>query len=403
MKNRRALAVIAATGLLSAALAACGGGSDDGAAADTAGLTGDPIVVEVITPLSSVSPPVEVYHGALAAASAVNASGGINGRPLTVKVCDAGGTDGPAKAVECARNLVADKTIIAEVGDYEAYQEQVNTILAAAGVPNIGPPPQSQSVLNSKNSFPLAGSEGAALGTVLADAGAKKIQVAYTNIAQAASAVQFNEVSLERGRGLKITGSIPIDLTATDLTPAVTRGAEGDAVALAAMPTHFAAWLTVARGGDFDQKISSSASALVPSALSALGDKADGVLVSAGLPIVTSDEPGIVRFRDEMAKYQPGKIIDQVSLYGWLDTWAFAQVARTIDGPVTRESTLKAFSNLNDFNVFGLLPDGFSTTKPFDALPGMPRLFNQQIVEGVVKDGKLQQTSEGYVPIFTKP
>ncbi|MCK9929838.1 ABC transporter substrate-binding protein [Frankia sp. Mgl5] len=402
MKHRRLFALTAAAGLLSAALAACGSDSDE-AGADTAGLKGDPVVLQVITTLNSVTPGVEVYQAAQAAAAAVNASGGISGRPLEIKVCDGGATDGPAKAVGCARDLVADKSIVAEVGDYHAYQEQVNTILNQAHVPNIGPPPSTQSVLNSPNSFPLAGSEGAGLAAILADAGAKDIQVAYTNVAQAAAALQFNQVALQKGRGLQVKGGIPIDVTATDLTPAVTRGAEGDGVVLAMMPTHFASWLTVTAGGDFDQKLSVSASVLVPETLKSLGDKTDGILVAAGLPIATGDSEGATRFREEMAKYQPGKPIDQVGLMGWLDTWAFAQVARTIDGPITRESVLSAFSNLENFNVFGMLPDGYTTKTPFTGIPGMPRLFNNQMIEAVVKDGKIEQTSDGFVPIFSRP
>jgi ABC-type branched-subunit amino acid transport system substrate-binding protein len=396
--KRRAIAVTAAAGLLTA-LAACGGGSST-PAADTHGLTGDPVVIEVITSLSSVSPQTQDHQGALAAASAINASGGINGRPLDVHVCDAGSTDSPAKATDCARQLVADDAVLAEVGDYEAFQEQVNTILAAANVPNIGPTPQSQSALNAANSFPLAGSEGAGLADVLADAGAKKIQVAYTNVAQAAAAVQFNQLTLQQGRGLQLVGGIPVDVTASDLTPAVTRGADGDGVALAMMPTHLAAWLTAASAGAFPQKLSTSSASLSKDTLAALGGKADGLLISSGLPLVTSDQPGIKQFRDEMAKYQPSAVVDQVSLHGWLDTWAFATVARTIQGPLSRDSVLKAFGNLTDFDLFGLLPKGFSTTKPF-ALPGFSRLFNQGVVVGVVKDGAVQQTSDGYVPVFS--
>jgi hypothetical protein len=62
---------------------------------------------------------------------------------------------------------------------------------------------------------------------------------------------------------------------------------------------------------------------------------------------------------------------------------------------------MSAFSSLTNFNVFGLLPSGFSTTKNF-SFPGLGRLFNQYTVEGVVKNGQLVQTSAGYVPVFTK-
>ncbi|ADP83281.1 ABC transporter substrate-binding protein [Pseudofrankia inefficax] len=400
MKNHKLISLTAAAGLLAALVAACGGSDGKSTDNSTNGLKGTPYTVEVITTLTSVTPGTEAYQAAQAAAAAVNASGGINGHPLQVKVCDAKGTDSPTAAVTCARGIVSDPNVLAEVGDYEAFPEQVNTILNAAKIANIGASPTAQSILTAKNSFPLAGSDGAGLSTVLADSGAKQIQVAYTNVAAAAAAVPFNQIVLQQGRGLKLMGGIPIEVSATDLTPQVTSGAKGDGVALAVMPTQFAAWLNVAKSGNFSQKISTSAASLTASTLSALGGKADGVLVSAGLPLVTSSDAGIVRFRAEMAKYQPKAAVDAISLNAWLSTWAFAQVARTVTGPVTRASMLAALSNLTNFNVFGLLPDGYTTTKDFD-FPGLGRLFNHQIVEGVVKDGKLVQTSDGYVPIFT--
>jgi ABC-type branched-subunit amino acid transport system substrate-binding protein len=364
-------------------------------------LTGTPITVQVITELTSVNPAPEDVAGAQAAAAAVNASGGINGHPLKVTVCDAGDGSSVTQAVNCARGLVSSGAL-AEVGDFEIDQDQVNTILNAAKIANVGPQPNGQSVLSSPNSFPLAGSEGAAIGIPLADAGAKKIQVAYVNSPQAAAALPFTKAVLGVSRpGTSVLGGIPIDITTTDLTPFVTKGASGDGVALAVIPAQLASWLTVAKGGSYSQKLAVSGSSLLPSELKALGSKADGLLVDSGLPLVTSSEAGIVRYRQEMAKYAPNQAEDTISLDGWVDTWAFAQVARTIKGDVTRASVMSAFGSLTNFNVFGLLPAGFSTTKDF-AFPGLSRLFNQYTVEGVVKNGELVQTSAGYVPVFTK-
>jgi ABC-type branched-subunit amino acid transport system substrate-binding protein len=340
--------------------------------------------------------------GAQAAAAAVNASGGINGHPLKVISCDAGDGSSVTQAVNCARGLVSNAGAMAEVGDFEIDQDQVNTILNAAKVANVGPQPNGQSVLSSPNSFPLAGSEGAAIGIPLADAGAKKISVAYVNSPQAAAALPFTKAVLGVSRpGTSVLGGIPIDLTTTDLTPFVTKGATGDGVALAVIPAQLASWLTVAKSGNYSQKLAVSGSSLLPAELKALGSKADGLLVDSGLPLVTSSMPGVVKYRQQMNQYASGQAQDTISLGGWLDTWAFEQVARTISGPVTRASVMSAFSSLTNFNVFGLLPSGFSTTKNF-SFPGRGRLFNQYTVEGVVKNGQLVQTSAGYVPVFTK-
>jgi ABC-type branched-subunit amino acid transport system substrate-binding protein len=364
--------------------------------------TGTPITVEVITELTSVNPAPEDVAGAQAAAAAVNASGGINGHPLKVISCDAGDGTSVTQAVNCARGLVGNSGVVSEVGDFEIAQDQVNSVLNAAHVPNVGPQPNGQSVLSSPNSFPLAGSEGAAISIPLADAGAKKISVAYVNSPQAAAALPFTKAVLATARpSTTVLGGIPIDITSTDLTPFVTKAADGDGVALAVIPAQLASWLTVAKSGDYKQKLSVSASSLLPSELKALGSKADGLLVASGLPLVTSSMPGVVKYRQEMGQYAAGQALDAISMNAWLGTWAFAQVARTISGPVTRASVIAAFSQLTNFNVFGLLPPGFTTAKTF-GFPGLTRLFNQDTIEGVVKNGEVVQTSAGYVPVFAK-
>ncbi|GAA3226686.1 ABC transporter substrate-binding protein [Actinocorallia longicatena] len=395
MKKNSTLPLCVAAVIAATALSACGNDkTDDG------GLSASPINLQVIAHLTSANPSSEAFDGAQAAAAAVNASGGVNGHPLKVTVCDAGNGASVTQAVTCARKLVADKSIVAEVGDFEIAQDQVNTILAAAKVPNIGPPPTGQSVLSSPNSFPLAGSEGAALGITLADAGAKKIHVAYVDSPQAAAVLPFTKSVLAMSRpDASVLSGIPVQISTSDLTPAVTKASSGDGVVLAMIPAQLSSWLTVSKGGDFPQKLVASSTSLLPKELEALGSKADGLLVASGLPFVTGDSEGVVRFRDEMARYAPGKSVDSISLNAWLSTWAFAQVARTMKGDITRETVMAAFGNLTDFNVFGLLPPGFTTTKG-SSVPGFSRLFNQSTIEGVVKDGKIVQTSDGYVPVF---
>ena len=354
----------------------------------------------MITELTSSTPAPEDVQGAEAAAAAINASGGIQGHPLKITDCNDTSVSDPSSAEACARNLVSNSSVVAEVGDYQASQQQTNEILLASNVPNIAPAPISTSVFGGSNAFIFQGLAAAAGATVLADAGAKQISVAYTDVPAAALAVTFNQIALKDARGLTLLGGIPVPLTATDLTPEVTQGSKGDGVSLALEPTQAAQWLVAAKEGGFKTKLSSAATSLVPSVLKSLGKNANGLVVACGLPPVTSSQPGVVRYNKEMKKYEPKATLDEISLNSWLGTWAFAQVARTISGPISRASVLSAFSNLTDFNVFGILPSGYSTTKPFN-FPDLSRVFNQDIIEGVVKNGKIVQTS-GWVPIFTK-
>lgn len=404
MSKSRWFAVLAATTALTAGLGACGSSTGDQPAnASAAKLKGSPLRLVVFTAFNSVDPQPEDYQAAEAAADAINAAGGVQGHPIEVSSCDVSSETSPSQSTTCARNLVANSNDLAEIGDQNAFQQQANVILAAANVPNIGPGPASASVLSAKNSFPLEGLEGAAGATVLADAGATKISVAYADVAAAATAVTFNQLALQMGRGLKLLGGIPVPLTATDLSPEVAKAAKGDGVAMAVAPTTVGSWLTAQKQGNYNIKVSVPGAALEPDVLSSLGSNSNGIIAALGLPSVDSSQPGIVKFRQEMSTYEPKARLDEVALNGWLSVWAFAQVAKTISGPITRASVLAAFNNLTDFNVFGLLPNHFSTTKGFSMIPGLNRVFNDEIIEGVVRNQKIVETSNGYVPIFTKP
>jgi branched-chain amino acid transport system substrate-binding protein len=397
---RHRVTLVAVTAAAAVTLAACGGGgSSSGGSADTSTqLTGTPYVVEVITGLTSVSPATEGVDAAKAAAAAINASGGINGHPVEVKSCDTG--QNPGQSVTCARELVQDRTILASVGHFDVGADQANAVLQQAGVPNIGPSASGASILSSDNSFPIAGFAGAGLAIPLADAGAKTIQVAYVDSPQAAAVVQFAKSTLAATHpDVKVLDGIPVPITATDVSSYVNKAADADAVALAMSPNLISAWLTAAKAGGYTQKLAATSSALRPKDLQTYGANAEGLLVVGGQPFSSSPMPGMQQFRDEMAKTSPDAQLDEIAVNSWMGTWAFAQVARGIQGDVTRQNLLQALQTNSNLDVFGLLPTGFSFTKPFPQ-PALSRLFNRSVVEGVVKNGTIEQTSQGWVPVF---
>ena len=362
-----------------------------------------PVQVTLVGEFTGVVMYPNLIAGAQAAADAVNASGGIDGRHFQVNTCNTQGVTTPAPSEACAHNVVSNKADLAVIGTgIDAFATQINTILNAAHVANVGDQPLSAAELSDPNSFPLVGSEGAAEGDVLADAGYKKIVLAYYGGEEAAAAIDLENAAL-KSRGLKLTGSIPVPPTATDYTPYVASAAsKGNAVAMAVTATQFAAWLTAAKSGNYTQKLCLTNQAATAKLLKTLGSKANGVLVAAGLPPVTDTSlTGIRLFRTQIRKYEPSAQITEVTLDGWLSAWAFAQVARTIKGTLDRASVLSAWSHLTNFNVFDLLPPHFTTSKPA-SVPGMSRLFNSDIVEGVVKNGSVVATS-GWVPVFTRP
>jgi branched-chain amino acid transport system substrate-binding protein len=398
MKSLRTLAVPVVLVLMAGLATACSSSSST-PSTTTNHLTKSPIALGVIAEITSSTPSGEVASGAEAAANAINASGGINGHPVHITVCDSKDVPDVAAATTCANNLVANTATVAEVGDYNANQQQINTILAAAGVPLIGPNPVSTSAFTSSNSFPLMGLEGAGLTTVLQHFGAKSISVAYTDVGAAAEAVTFGNLVL-KPYGLSVLQGIPVPLTATDVTAEVTQATKGDAAGLALEPSQLAQWLTVSKQGNYKTKLSSTTGSLTPPTLKSLGDSANGMYQVGGLPFSTNTSlSGIQKFQAEMKQYEPSALVDEPSENAWVATWAAAQVMRSMTGPITRSTLLAAMGKLTNFNVFGLLPAGFQTVKEFN-FPSLNRLFNQSLIYGQVQNGKIVQTDPNWVVVL---
>ena len=75
----------------------------------------------------------------------------------------------------------------------------------------------------------------------------------------------------------------------------------------------------------------------------ALGPSADGVIVTQVVPPHDSMLPGVVEYRQALARYAPGTPPDFVSLEGYLDAAAFVEALRRAGGNPTRETIIDAF------------------------------------------------------------
>ena len=130
MKQSKLLMIAAAvTALLLAALPAVGGAT---AAAKAA--SGAPIYVGVQTFVqvtSSQSQP-EVAPAAEAAVKAINATGGIKGRPLKIVSCDNHFTS--AGSAACWQQYAGNSSIVALVGGDDCFTDQSLAIIKASGL-----------------------------------------------------------------------------------------------------------------------------------------------------------------------------------------------------------------------------------------------------------------------------
>jgi branched-chain amino acid transport system substrate-binding protein len=133
-----ALGAVAATALSSCSSSGSGGSSIASPAGASSAPTGNPIPIGVVGSYSGpVSSSIAAAHDSIIAwAAAVNASGGINGRPVKLYVKDDGGN--LSTSLTAVKSLVADDHVVALVGEAAGSAAPWAQYVESAGIPVIG-------------------------------------------------------------------------------------------------------------------------------------------------------------------------------------------------------------------------------------------------------------------------
>src|SRR5438067_3391091 len=241
--TRTVLRLIAPLLLVGMVAVACGSSSKPSKSADeatstTTKLTGTPIKFSMMTVLAGAGYQPGRKEGALAAAKAINAAGGIKGHPVEIVTCDTGLTTlKPTGATDCAKAAI-EAGVVASTGDAQG-DANVLQIFGDANIAEIGAFPINAGDYTKPDSFPLQAGGPVTLGgqaRALADAGAKKITLIATQIPQAELSKTFANQGL-KALGLEISQMvlIPPD-PSTDFAPyiakAISGGTDGLIIAL---------------------------------------------------------------------------------------------------------------------------------------------------------------------------
>lgn len=134
MKMRTIFTTCVAAVALAAAGCSSGGDSESGA---TGGLTGEPIVIGVQAPVKGTTAayPQSAYGAQAAEWYINNRMGGINGRPIELRICEGDGS--PETAVNCANQFVsANVPVVFDANDPSS--SAAVPVLTGAGVPIAG-------------------------------------------------------------------------------------------------------------------------------------------------------------------------------------------------------------------------------------------------------------------------
>jgi branched-chain amino acid transport system substrate-binding protein len=391
--------------LLVLALTAC---SQAGAAQTTtaglsddplAGLKGDPITVMTIgnwtQPQLGTSNP-EFPAGAQAAAAAVNAAGGIDGRPIEVIACsDELSVD---TARQCARDAV-EQGVVAIVGLQTTNEVTILPVLESAGIPAIGVYPFTQVALTSPVSFPdVSGFVGQTLGMgrQLAEAGATEVSaVVPGGLGGIATEVGDAVAAGATSGGAEFTGLIQIPAKSADLSPAIASATEGGA-SVAGFAMDEASFINAVRSLAPDSMISTFPFNLTESVIESAGDAAEGVLAVDGLVPPTADTEGTARYLEELAAYDESLPASTTGLHEWLAMWTFARVVADLD-TIDSASVREAMENLEGLDMGGITPP-YTTTSTSTTYP---RMFNTTVVYQEVSEGELVLQDEASDPFVS--
>lgn len=340
---------------------ACGddGGTSNGGA--------DPIKIAHISGLSGgVSSNPEYGDGAQAAVEAINAKGGINGRPLELTHCD--NHQNAMDSGNCYRKLLADEDIVAIAGGSDVHRDASKAQLEKAGMPVIGQYPVSKFDLTNPLAFNINGSTVVGFNGLASDvvgSGAKRVGLVTLDI-PTADVIRETISDVLRNGGIEIVSNIQVSPTAADHSAPAQQVTQRDPDAVIWLT--FAAQTGVAvkalRQTGYQGTVAIAGSAFERKTIQSMG--AGGPLtIGLVLPPAwdTSTKNG-AQFNKDMKTFEPDAKITEISLNSWLGVHLFAQVASTLD-TVDRESVRNGLRKMSNVETGGLTPPiDFSTKSP---------------------------------------
>ncbi len=358
--------------------------------APAANLSGPPYTYYLIHTSLTTSPFGEAPKGAQLAVDEVNSKGGINGRPLQLKTC-------PVdldlnRAANCARQAVADKSVIA-ANIWLGQPETVLGIFAKAGIPVVGDFPISLAHFSCPVCFPTSsGAFGSLIGAgMLAATQLKASRISYLALdvpAVRGLAPVVAQMLQAAGHSTRVARTVPVPLTAGDLSAQVTAaGQDADAILAALPPEYFPRLVrTIKQLGIRIPVI------IVPvdkKQIAQMGPAGDGAYFAGTF---NHDSPGFKRFESSFSARYPDLAVNDIGYAMWLGVHVFQQATKG-QAEVTRKSTLAALGKLDRVDTEGATPPLSFTTK-FTGFGGkIPRLFNNTVVFYQVRGAAAVQLS----------
>src|ERR1700742_79755 len=356
---------------------------------------GEPIVTMTYTDVNTEGPQYKnIEETERVYQEWINSHGGIAGRPLEAKFCDAHGT--PTAAAACAREAVADHAV-AVVGNFTFTGDAVVPILEKGNTALFGNCCAiSPLELTSKISFPMGNQPLYGVGLVkraVAD-GCKHMVGVIIEGAEAFEPLMENAAKAE---GTKIEKFINLPGTAQDYSAQVAEATSGgtDCLVMIVSETPYIAWMPAFAQSGSEARMYGPQGNFNENAVKGFDEVVEGDIDAGMYPDISTEAWS--EYREALEKFEADSAQDYNSL-GGMGTWAayegFKQVAETMKGEVNNETFLKAAETAK-INLPGMLPpENFAENWGKTGGPeGFERINNRCVVFSEFKEGKLVPAS----------
>lgn len=346
-KSRRtagAMAVMAAVALTANACA----GQDSAAA----GGSSSEIHIGAWLPLTGATATYGVGEkaGADAYFKMLNAKGGINGRKVKWTVKD--NAADPQQTVQIARELVGQDKVVAIVNangtaqaeaafPFVLNQSKVPVVNEVGGTESWYKPPRP-GLFGTQT---LYEDQAAAIAAWAVQDGAKKILVVHSDPAAFVNvAKQVEPVAKKVDPSVEVD-RLPVKYQTTDYTPVISKvkAARTQAVVLILTSPEAAAFLKEAKLQGLSLPTYAYAPVAAESTVALAKDAAEGLKAVQLVKAPSDNDPAVKEFRTAMAQYEPGQTAGFLALWGWSNAKVFAEITKTIKGPVTSQAISAAY------------------------------------------------------------
>lgn len=298
----------------------------------------------------------------------VNAEGGIHGRKIDVAAYPRSRENNVEQALENVRRLNEEDQVFllfnfggpaaVPIGEYAMHND----------LPYMFPHTALLTVDGDRHvytSFPRYAGESRVMLLYLVEvAGAQRIAVIHAdNIYGDYFAGRARELADETG--YTFTGNQALDRYPEDALAEMNtlRDEKPDVLIMALYPAGAKKVVEAKAAMDWDIRLVSSGPLTDEQYLNIDGGHAEGTLGFCHYPDPNeSDAPGIVKYRNLMAKYYPDHELNRYSLYGYVFGNLVVEGLERAGADLTRDSFLDAMDTIRDWDSGGILPPvSFST------------------------------------------